>query len=127
MLTSVALVLASFVWLCIALAFRKQHRLHAAMMAVLWLFDLLFPVYLYLTHDWYTRLVTHEELMAFGIWIHLILALSLYALYVFQMLSGRQMLQQWDEERQNHQMQARAFIILRVFVFVSGALLIESV
>jgi len=124
MVASVVLVLASFVWLLFALGLRKQHKLHAAMMAVLWLFDALFPIYLYLTHDWYTRLVTHQELLSFALWAHLILVISLHALYVLQMMSGRQMLQQPDVERKNHHMQARAFVILRVFVFVSGALLI---
>jgi|UPI0003825AFE hypothetical protein len=124
MTTSVLLVLMSFVWLFFALVLRKRHSLHAAMMAALCLFDVLFPVYLYLTHDWYTRLVVHQELLSFALWAHLILVISLYALYGFQMLSGRQMLQQPDAERKNHQMQARSFVILRLFVFMSGALLI---
>ncbi len=122
---SILLVLLSFLWLGAALALRRRHAVHAAMMATLLLFDLVFPVYLYWTHDWYTRLIVHEELLSFAIWAHLIFVISLYALYVLQGLSGRKMLQQADEERASHQMQARAFIIARLFVFATGALLME--
>ena len=122
---SVALVLLSFAWLALAMMLRQHHRLHAAMMGLLCVFDVLFPLYLYLTHNWYERLIVHKELLSFAIWAHLIFIISLYALYVLQMLSGRNMLNNKEAEQQTHQMQARAFIVVRVFVFASGLLLLE--
>ncbi len=127
MQTSIVLVSASFVWLFVAILLRKQHSIHAAMMMVLLVFDLLFPVYLYATHDWYLRLVTHKELLSFAIWAHLLFVLSLYAVYVLQILSGKKMKREPAPEREAHQMQARVFVILRLFVFTSGALLMESI
>ncbi|MDQ6975743.1 MAG: hypothetical protein Q9M22_04160 [Mariprofundaceae bacterium] len=124
---SIILVLASFLWLFAAILLRKWHAVHAGMMMLLLIFDLLFPIYLYATHDWYLRLVTHKELLSFAIWAHLIFVLSLYAVYVLQIISGRKMLQDIEPERETHKMQARAFVVLRVFVFATGALLMESI
>ncbi len=122
---SVALVLLSFAWLALALKLRQRHRLHAAMMGILCVFDVFFPFYLYLTHNWYERLIVHKELLSFAVWAHLIFILSLYALYVLQILSGRHMLNNKKAEQQTHQMQARAFVVVRIFAFVSGVLLLE--
>lgn len=127
MQTSILLVSGSFAWLFLAIFLRKNHSIHAAMMMVLLIFDLCFPIYLYATHDWYLRLVTHKELLSFAIWAHLIFVISLYAVYVLQILSGQKMKRDAAPEREAHQMQARAFVILRLFVFASGALLMESI
>ena len=51
--------------------------------------DVLFPFYLYLTHDWYNRLIVHEEIFSFLIWMHFGLTLALYALYFLQIQTAR--------------------------------------
>ncbi|RMH59323.1 MAG: hypothetical protein D6678_07945 [Zetaproteobacteria bacterium] len=121
---SVALVLISFVWMLLALRWRRRRRMHAGMMAVLIGFDVLFPVWLYLTHDWVHRLIDEGELFSFLIWAHLFLALTLYALYGLQIQAGKQLLARREDARQNHRVQSKGIVLVRLFVFATGALLI---
>ena len=121
---SVMLVLASFVVLAAAWLLQKQHRLHIALMCSVMTFDVLFPVWLYATHNWVKRLIDDGELLSFAIWAHVFLILTLYALYVLQIQAGRQMLSGNAEARPGHKVQSRGIVIIRLFVFLSGALLI---
>jgi len=88
------------------------------------LFDMLFPMWLYLTHDWKRRLIDDGELFSFLIWTHLFLILTLYSIYVLQILAGRQLQAGKREARESHRVQSRGIFVIRVFVFLSGALLI---
>lgn len=87
-------------------------------------FDLIFPVYLYMTHDWIYRLIDQEELFSFLIWSHLFLVMTLYSLYALQIHAGKQMIAMVEGSRQNHRVQSRGILVIRVFVFLTGALLI---
>jgi len=124
---SVVIVLISFVVLAVAWLVKKHHLLHISLMGTVMLFDLLFPVWLYMTHDWVKRLIDDGELLSFAIWAHLFLILTLYALYVLQIQAGRQMLARRGEARPNHRVQSRGIVIVRLFVFLSGVLLIEPI
>ena len=87
-------------------------------------FDVFFPIWLYATHDWVKRLIDDGEMLSFAIWTHVFLILTLYALYVLQIQAGRQLLAGQRDARPNHRVQSRGIIIVRLFVFISGALLI---
>jgi len=121
---SVMIVLISFVILAVAWLVKKNHILHITLMSCIMLFDVLFPVWLYMTHDWVKRLIDNGELLSFAIWAHIFLILTLYALYVLQVQAGRQLLSGQRDARPNHQVQSRGIVIVRLFVFLSGALLI---
>jgi len=88
------------------------------------IFDLLFPVWLYLTHDWKRRLIDQGDIMTFGIWAHFFLIVTLYVLYILQIQEGKQLLAKQPESRQSHRVQSKGIYWVRVFVFISGALLI---
>ena len=122
--TSVILVLISFVVMAVAISMRKNHTVHISLMGTVMIFDVLFPVWLYLTHDWKQRLIDHGELLSFAVWAHLFLIMTLYSLYVLQIQVGKQLLAKQKDARQNHRVQSRGIILARVFVFLSGALLI---
>ncbi|MDX8401190.1 MAG: hypothetical protein R8K47_01015 [Mariprofundaceae bacterium] len=125
---SVLLVLASFAVMALAWVLRRRHAVwHGTLMGVVMLFDLGFPVWLALTHDWYRRLIDEGELFSFLIWAHVILDLILYALYALQVLEGRRLMADRREAkaRSAHRAQAAGIVVVRFFVFVSGALLIE--
>lgn len=107
-----------------ALALRKVKSLHIPLMGCVMTFDLLFPIWLYLTHDWIKRLIDHGELLSFLIWAHLFLVLTLYSLYVLQIQAGRRLLAGDTEARPGHLVQSRGIVIARLFVFMTGALLI---
>ncbi|MBN4073608.1 hypothetical protein JYT48_00555 [Mariprofundus ferrooxydans] len=128
MATSIILVLISFAVLAAAWYWRKQRRFHIAAMITVMVFDLLFPVYLYLTHDWGKRLIDDGEIFSFLIWSHLMLIMVLYALYVLQVLAGRSMLahpvgDKHKYHRDEHQKQFLGIVIVRLLVFASGWLL----
>jgi len=121
---SVWLVLISFVVLAAAWVVKKNHHLHVTLMGCVMVFDMLFPVWLYMTHNWIKRLIDDGELLSFAIWAHVFLILTLYALYVLQIQAGRQMLAGHIQAQPEHRVQSRGIVIARLFVFLSGALLI---
>jgi len=130
MATSVLLVLMSFGLLAAAWYWRKQQRFHIAAMSSLMVFDLFFPVYLYLTHDWWKRLIVDGDIFSFLLWSHLIFVMVLYALYVLQVMAGRAMLQHPPKSenhlrtRDEHRKQFIGIVVARLLVLASGALLI---
>ncbi len=128
MATSILLVLISFVVLAAAWYWRKQRQFHISAMVSLILFDLAFPVYLYLTHDWKERLIDQGEIFSFLIWSHVMLVMVLYALYVLQIMAGRSMLAnpvgpEHQHHRSEHQKQFIGVVVVRLLVFFSGWLL----
>jgi len=130
MATSVLLVSMSFILLAAAWHWRKQRYFHIAAMVLLMVFDLFFPVYLYLTHDWWQRLIVDGDIFSFLLWSHLIFVMVLFALYVLQVLAGRAMLQNpphsedHQRTREEHRKQFIGIVVARLLVFASGALLI---
>jgi len=125
---TVILVLSSFVVLFAAWFWRKQRRFHISAMISLMVFDLFFPVYLYLTHDWIERLIDHGEIFSFLIWSHVMMVMILYALYVLQIMAGRAMLanatgEKHHHHRTEHKKQFVGVVVVRFLVFASGWLL----
>jgi len=121
---SVILVLISFVVMAVAWGLKKQHALHMAMMGGVMIFDMLFPIWLYMTHDWVKRLIDHGELLSFLIWTHLFLILTLYSLYVLQVQAGFKLRAGVITARPDHRVQSRGIAVIRLCVFLTGALLI---
>lgn len=127
---SVILVLCSFLVMGTAMMMRQRPRIHIPLMGSVMLFDLCFPVYLYMTHDWKKRLIDNGELFSFMIWSHLILILVLYALYVLQAMEGRAIARaegvaEQENARQHHRIQAKGIFVVRLLVFASGLMLLE--
>lgn len=90
------------------------------------LFDLTFPVYLYSTRDWKTRLIDHGDILSFGVWMHFGLLISLFVLYVLQIMAGRRLLANDDSIRQEHANLAKGILLVRALVLLSGVLLIQE-
>ncbi|MDQ6955231.1 MAG: hypothetical protein Q9M20_07290 [Mariprofundaceae bacterium] len=129
MATSVLLVLISFVLLAAAWHWRRFQRFHIAAMSFLVAFDVFFPVYLYLTHDWWKRLIVDGDIFSFLLWCHLILVMVLYALYALQIMAGRGMLRETSDSeyqymQEEHRKQFLGIIVARLLVLATGALLI---
>jgi len=103
----------------------RYRRFHITVMSSIMVIDFFFPVYLYLTRDWIKRLIDHEEIFSFLIWMHFILLITLYILYVFQMMAGRKILQGDEQSRPDHRAQAKGILIAKALVIITGALLVE--
>jgi len=103
----------------------RYRWLHIPLMVSVILFDLAMPFYLYLTGDWYRRLIEHEEIFSFLIWMHVGLVFTLYALYFLQIQSARKIFHGDCEGRADHYTQAKAILLVRGLVLLTAALLVE--
>lgn len=118
-------VSATYVVMVWAFLWARKRYFHIPVMVSIMVIDLFFPVYLVLTKDWYRRLIEQGEILSFMIWMHFILVLSLYALYVLQIMTARKLLRGDDSVRADHRAQAKGVLIVRGLVILSSAMLIE--
>ncbi len=117
-------VLVSFIAMGAAYRFARIRSLHITSMIMVMVFDIAFPIYLYLANDWYKRLIEKEQIFSFSIWMHFMLIIVLYTLYVIQIQAGRKLWAGDKNIRQEHKLQGRGIMTARLMVFITGALLI---
>ncbi|MEK6749374.1 MAG: hypothetical protein AABY83_09230 [Pseudomonadota bacterium] len=115
-------------YLLMLLAYSRPHRryLHAPLMIGVMLFDLAMPFYLYTHRDWKTRLIDHEDILSFLVWMHIGLLVSLFFLYAMQIPAGRKLWRGDEQARPTHAAQAKGILIMRGLVLITGALLVEQ-
>jgi hypothetical protein len=124
--STVWVALATYGLMPVAFRYAKQHRtLHALTMIAVMLFDLGMPVYLYLHKSWYRRLIVEGELTSILVWIHLMMIVMMYGLYVMQIKTALRLLRQDDSVRVDHRAQAKAVLWVRALVILTGSLLVE--
>jgi len=104
----------------------RVRRFHIPVMATIIAIDIFFPVYLYLTRDWIRRLFEQEEIFSFLIWMHLILVITLYLLYFFQVQTARRIMAGDEQARNDHHSQGKGILIVRALMITAGALLVEA-
>lgn len=118
-------------WLVMAAGFylASHRRIHITIMVSVIIYDLLIPFYLFIARDWYTRLIIHQDILTFGLWMHFGLVLTLYVLYVFQILSARGILRRPADAqpRYEHRSQGIMILAVRAMVIFTGALLWDPV
>jgi len=122
-------IFASVTYLVMVASFylARFRRFHISVMASIMVIDLFFPIYLFMTRDWVKRLIEHEEIFSFLIWMHFFLVITLYVLYVFQIMAGREILRGDEQARPDHKGQAKGILITRALVIITGAMLAEPV
>ena len=118
-------VLASYALMVAAYFYSHYRWFHVPVMVSTIVVDVLFPFYLYLTHDWYNRLIVHEEIFSFLIWMHFGLTLVLYALYFLQIQTARKIFSDNIMARGEHYRQARAILLVRGLVITTALLLVD--
>lgn len=124
---SLLFAIASYVVMVWAFVWAKKRSFHMPVMVSAILIDVLFPVYLILSKDWYRRLIEQEEILSFMIWMHFILVLVLYALYFLQIQSARKLMRGDESARDEHRNQGKGILIARGLVILSASMLIEPV
>ncbi|RMH22591.1 MAG: hypothetical protein D6698_00970 [Gammaproteobacteria bacterium] len=124
---SVPAIVASLTYLlmCVAYRFHAMRRFHGPVMASIILFDLAMPFYLYLTRDWYQRLIVDGDILSFLLWMHLGLIMTLYTFYVLQVSSAIRLWKNDNEPRSSHAAFAKGILIVRALVILTGWLLAE--
>ena len=118
-------VLATYLLMLAAYFYSRYRWFHVPVMVAMIVVDVLFPFYLYLTHDWYKRLIVHEEIFSFLIWMHFGLILTLYALYFLQIQTARKIFKGNAEARSEHHSQAKAILLVRGLVIATALLLVD--
>lgn len=118
-------VLATYALMLAAYYYARYRWFHVPVMVAMVIVDLLFPFYLYLTHDWYKRLIVHAEIFSFLIWMHFGLVLTLYALYFLQIQTARKIFGGSHEARGEHRSQAKAILLVRGLVVATALLLVD--
>ena len=126
---TVLFVVATYFLMVAAFYHSQVRKFHVPVMITIMLCDLFFPVYLVLTRDWYQRLILDEDILTFGVWMHLGAVISLFVLYGVQIQAGRALLNGSDDtrHRQDHHSQGKAILTIRAFVIITGALLVQAV
>jgi hypothetical protein len=122
---TVLFIALTYVIMLIAYRFHHWAWLHRPTMAAIMFLDVLFPFYLYANKDWGRRLIDQEELLSFMVWMHLILVITLYVLYFVQVRSAWALMHGNQQARNDHKSQGLGIIIVRGFVLLSGAMLVE--
>jgi hypothetical protein len=118
-------VLATYVLMLAAYFYSRFRWFHVPVMATMVIVDVMFPFYLYLTHDWYKRLIVHEEIFSFLIWMHFALVVTLYALYFLQIQTARKIFAGNSESRGEHRSQANAILLVRALVIATALMLVD--
>ncbi len=129
MLTAGTVLFIALTYLVMLVAYRLPHRpmIHRPVMAGIMILDLFFPFYLYANKDWVRRLIEQQEILSFMVWMHLMLVITLYILYVVQVMSARKLLGGDKEARLEHKSQGLGIIIVRGLVLLSAAMLVEPI
>jgi len=130
-----AILFASATCLLQVSAFYFAHirQYHVAVMVLLLIFDITFPVYLFMTRDWYNQLIVQGDILTFGVWIHLMLVITLYVLYAVQVqaaraiTSGKEDAERVAELRKDHRAQGIGILLTRPMMIFTGALLAPEV
>lgn len=118
---------AMYVVMLAAFFCARMRRVHIPLMITIMVIDLFFPVYLYLTRDWGKRLIEQGEIFSFLIWMHFMLVITLYVLYVVQVQTARKILSGEDVAKRDHRAQGIGILVTRALVIFTGALLAEPV
>lgn len=117
----------TFALMLAAFFLARMRRVHIPIMVSIMVADLFFPIYLYLTRDWHKKLIEHGEILSFLMWMHFLLVITLYVLYVVQIQTARRLLGGDDSVRKDHRSQGIGILITRGLVIFTGALLAEPV
>ena len=117
----------TFLVMLAAFFLARLRRIHIPVMASIMVIDLFFPVYLYMTRDWHKKLIEHGEIFSFLMWMHFMLIITLYVLYVVQIQTARRLLGGDESTRKDHRVQGIGILITRGLVIFTGALLAEPV
>jgi endonuclease/exonuclease/phosphatase (EEP) superfamily protein YafD len=124
-LTKAPFIAAMITYLFMIVAFRYPHHrwFHIPVMVSCIVFDVLMPVYLVTHRNWWHRLIEQGDITSFGIWMHIGLLVALYALEFVQIQTAIKILKGNEEVRQTHRSQAKALLIIRAIVILTGGIL----
>ena len=123
LLTASLAALISYLLMLAAYFLPRQRFFHIPVMVAIMVFDVALPVFLYLHRHWWHRLIEQQEIFSSLVWMHLILLIAMYALDAAQIHTARKMLKGDPAARADHHTQAKALLVVRGLLVLSGAIL----
>ena len=126
---TVFFVVATYLVMLAAFYNSRVRIFHVPVMVSIMLCDLFFPLYLVMTRDWYQRLIVEQDILTFGVWMHLAAVIALFVMYGVQILAGRALLLNDNsaKNRQEHRSQGKGILVVRAIVIFTGALLFQPI
>lgn len=120
-------IAATITYILMIIAFKLSHirKFHITVMSGCMIFDILMPFYLYLNRDWYGRLIEGREILNMLIWMHLALVITVFIMYIMQVIEGRKILA-GGHERETHSAQGKGILLARGLMIFTGAILFEA-
>lgn len=124
---SILVSVGTYVLMFMAFHLHSVRRFHMPVMAAVIVYDICFPIYLVLNRDFYGRLIEHEEILSFLVWMHVMVVVVLYFLYVVQVRSALVLRKDSGsvDARRAHHGQAKGILIVRAVVIFTGFLLYD--
>jgi hypothetical protein len=121
-ITTIAALL-SYLLMLAAYFLHRWRWFHIPAMLTIIAFDVGMPFYLYLHRHWWHRLIEQQEILSYLVWMHFGLWITLYVLYVLQIITARRILKGDAAARADHHGQGKALLLVRGLVIVTGAIL----
>ena len=125
MLSSPVLIVSLLTWL-LMLAVYQFHRpriVHVSVMGLCMCYDLGVPFFLYFSRNWPHRLIDEGGIFNYLVWMHVVLDILLFTLYVMQIREGIRLWQGETASRDMHAQQGKVIMAVRLLVVVTGGLL----
>ena len=124
-LTPFVAATASYLLMLVAYFLPKHRAFHMPVMGATIIFDITMPFFLATHRNWWHRLIEQNDIFSFLVWMHFGLLITMYALEAAQMASARQILKGVPTARSAHHSQARALLVARALVIVTGGVMAE--
>jgi len=86
-------------------------------------YDIGVPFFLYYSRNWPHRLIEQGGIFNYLVWMHVVLDILLFTLYVLQIREGVRLWRGGETSREMHAQQAKVIMAVRLLVVVSGGLL----
>ncbi len=108
----------------VAAFWRPRPRIwHVSVMAVCILYDIAIPFYLFSARNWPHILIDKGGIFDYLVWMHVVLDILLFTLYVMQVHAGIRLWRGGKESRLPHAQQAKVILAVRTLSIISGGML----
>jgi len=108
----------------LAAYWRPRPRIwHVSVMSVCILYDIAIPFYLFGARNWPHRLIDQGEIFDYLVWMHVVLDILLFTMYVMQVQAGIRLWRGGEASRMPHAQQAKIILVVRALSILSGGML----
>jgi len=115
--------LLTYALMLVAYQYHRSRSWHTTAMSLCMLYDICVPFYLFYARNWPHRLIDQGGIFNYLIWMHVVLDILLFTLYIMQVREGLRVWRGDGEAREVHAQQAKVILAVRLLVILTGGLL----